>query len=492
MNSSLTGMLRLFSKDEGSRLLKGGNFGLELESQRVTADGKLALTPHPAAFGDKTANPTITTDFSESQIEMITPVFRSPEEVYESLGAIWREVVNGIGDELLWPLSMPPRLPAEEFIPIAHFEDTAEGKQKEAYRNGLALRYGKKMQMISGIHYNFSFSDEMIDFLYDRSGKGKERRAFTDELYFSLARNFLRYRWLLIYLFGASPVCDPTYDPVIRKELAAIRQCCPCCRDHMGDYIQYATSLRVSRFGYANTTQGKFSVFYNSLEEYAKKLERMTGTSVLQSESEFYSSIRPKQIVGKGETQLSALKKRGVKYVEVRILDIDPFEPSGTSLQQLRFLQVFLLYCALERSRRITGFELTDLNTNHHMTALFGRKPDLLLNGCCGEKVTLKELGERIFEKLRAVAALMDGEEGDDVYLRCIGQEQRKLYDIALLPSSGIVNEMMRNRESFLNFGVRHAAENNLPKKPDLNRLISPGIQNKGVFESEYNRLQRA
>jgi glutamate--cysteine ligase len=472
MNSSLTGMLRLFSKDKESRLLKGGNFGLELESQRVDADGKLALTPHPAAFGDKRANPTITTDFSESQIEMITPAFRSPEEVYESLESIRREVVDGIGDELLWPLSMPPRLPAEELIPIARFGDTTDGKQKETYRNGLALRYGKKMQMISGIHYNYSFSDEMIDFLYDRLGKGKERRAFTDELYFSLARNFLRHRWLLIYLFGASPVCDPTYDPVIQKELAVIRKCCPCCRDHMGDYIRYATSLRVSRFGYANTAKGGFNVFYNSLDEYAKKLERMTGTSVLQNESEFYSSIRPKQNIGKGETQLNALKERGVKYVEVRILDIDPFEPAGTSLQQLRFLQVFLLYCALERSRRISGFELAGINTNHHMTALFGRKPDLLLHNVNGKKIPLKELGGRIFEKLRAVAALMDGEDGGETYLRCVEQEQRKLYDIALLPSSKIVKEMKKNGESFLNFGIRHAS--------------------KGVFENEYNRLQRA
>lgn len=492
MNSSLTEMIRLFTKDEGRRLLKGGNFGLELESQRVTADGKLALTPHPEVFGDKSVHPTITTDFSESQIEMITPVFRSPEEALESLGSIRREVVQGIGGELLWPLSMPPRLPAEEMIPIARFPGTEEGKRKEAYRNGLALRYGKKMQMISGIHYNFSFSDEMIGFLHSRLGQGKERRAFADELYFSLARNFLRHRWLLIYLFGASPVCDPTYDPVIRKELAVIQQCCPCCKDHMEDYIRYATSLRVSRFGYANPAQGKFTVFYNNLDEYAKKLEKMTGTAVLQSESEFYSSIRLKQNAAKGETQLDAMKKRGVKYVEVRILDLDPFEASGTSLRQLRFLQVFLLYCALEGSRRLNDGELADVNSNHHMTALFGRKTDLLLNDGNGEKIRLKELGAGIFELLRAVAALMDGQDGDGEYLGCVEQEARKLNDFALLPSSKIIREIQKNRESFLSFGIRHAAENKPIRKTDPERLISPEILNKGVFENEYNRLQRA
>jgi glutamate--cysteine ligase len=441
-------------------MLKGGNFGLELESQRIAMDGNLALTPHPAVFGSKTENPRITTDFSEGQVEMVTPVFQTVEEVYASLDTIRHEVENGIGNELLWPLSMPPRLPDEERIPVARFDDTEEGREKEAYRNGLAKRYGKKMQMISGIHYNFSFSGAMIDFLYEKTGKGSGRSKFVNDLYFTLTRNFLRYRWLLIYLFGASPTCDATYYPVIQKELAIIHRCCPCCRSRIGDYTRYATSLRVSRFGYANEIQGKHSIFFNSLEEYTGKIRKMLEAGVLQKESEFYSPIRLKQNPEKGETQLSALTARGVSYVEVRILDLNPFERLGVSLQQLLFMQVFLLYCLMEENRNITGRELKKINSNHHLTALFGRSKELHLHDYDGRKIPLKTAGERIFEKLKRIGELMDLGTADGRYLNSVETEHRKFSETALLPSEQMSAEMEKNKEDFLMFGVRHSLEN--------------------------------
>jgi glutamate--cysteine ligase len=476
MYFDLAEMTKLFTNNDKNMLLAEGNFGIELEAQRVTASGDLALTPHPPVFGDKADNPCITTDFSESQIEMITPQSKSVEEVYASLKSIRREVEKDIMDEMLWPLSMPPRLPDEEHIPIARFSDSKEGRDQEVYRNGLALRYGKKMQMISGIHYNFSFSERLIDYLYEQFGNDDGKREFIDSMYFALTRNFLRYRWLLVYLFGASPLCDPTYYPVVCEELKVIQKCCLDYCNVIEYFNQYAVSLRVSRFGYSNTLQLRDNVYFNSLEEYTLKLRKMLATAnpkylklglysngtqiqlngnVLQRESEFYSSIRMKQNTDKGQTQLDALTKRGVKYIEVRILDINPFEKQGISLEQMYFLQVFMLCCLFEQSEEITADELEKINTNHHLAALYGRKRGLMLRSYDQGELSLIDFGERIFKKLDHIAELMDKGTEDCKYQRSVHAEYQKLADISLLPSERIHREMQENNESFLEFGIR-------------------------------------
>ncbi|ATW23558.1 glutamate--cysteine ligase [Candidatus Formimonas warabiya] len=476
-------MMRLFANSDKSKLLRKGNFGLELESQRITPSGDLALTPHPLIFGDKCQNPRITTDFAESQVEMITPTYGSLSEVYASLQEIRAEVEYGIQDELLWPLSMPPRLPSEEQIPIARFSDSKIGRHKEIYRRGLALRYGKKMQMISGIHYNFSFSDELLDYLFVQYGSENEKREFMDRVYLALSRNFLRNRWLLIYLFGASPFCDPTYYSVIEKELKVISQYCTCCCNASKDLYQYTTSLRVSRFGYSNTSQNSYNVFFNSLEEYADKLRQMLkrenpqytklglfengvpiqlNGNVLQNESEFYSSIRLKRKTAEGETQLDALTERGVQYIEVRMLDLNPFEQLGISQGQLYFLQVFMLYCLFEQSEKMTAGELEQINANHHLVALYGRKNSLMLRSEKEEMISLQDFGEMIFQKLKPVARLMDEHTGNCLYQQSVQAEYNKLMDISLLPSARMERERQENKESFLEFGIRQAVKHSL------------------------------
>lgn len=261
----------LFNNEKTIKLLKEGIWGIEKESHRVTPKGELALTDHPAEFGDKLDNPYITTDFSESQIELITPPLNSIEKTYDFLKKLNKEVEFELKNEFLWPLSMPPRLPGEDDIPIAKFNYSKEGLEKEIYRKGLSLRYGKKMQMISGIHYNFSFGENLLDYLYTKSGFIKGKQNFINEIYFRVARNYLRYRWLLIYLFGASPSIDQTYFPVIQKELNIIEKCCPQYCSIINDYKKYATSLRVSRFGYSGKIPANHLVLFNNLEEYSKK-----------------------------------------------------------------------------------------------------------------------------------------------------------------------------------------------------------------------------
>jgi glutamate--cysteine ligase len=466
------------TKDE--KLLLKGKWGIERESQRVTAAGDLALTEHPAGFGNKLKNKEITTDFSESQIELITPPFSSVEEVHGYLEMLTSKVNNQLKQEYLWPLSMPPRLPDEKSIPIARFDDTPEGKEKEIYRLGLANRYGKKMQMISGIHFNFSFSQEMLDALYHYSGTNEDKTGFIDKAYFSMARNFLRYRWLLIYLFGASPSGDNTFYSVIRNEMNTIKKCCPECCNTGDPYQEFATSLRVSRFGYSNGVQGKFVVSYNSKADYLQSIRKMLNTvskkyskigtfrngkqiqlneNVLQKDSEFYSAIRLKQITEKGEGQLEAIESRGVLYAEIRILDVNPFERTGISLKQMYFLQLFMLFCLFESSDYMSRSELKLINKNHHLIALSGRQEHMMLYHYNRGLIPLEEWGLDIFGKLFQLAKAMDTAGESNKYTECVIDEFNKLRDKSLLPSNQIQNEMRLNGESFTSFGIRKAIE---------------------------------
>ena len=484
MNWDFLEISKSFLKDNKGSLLVEGKFGVEKESQRITSSGDLALTSHPESFGDKTENSRITVDFSESQIEMITPTFKSVDEVYHELNNINSEVENSIGEELLWPLSMPPKLPSEDQIPIANFSDSEHGRNMQIYRKGLALRYGKKMQMISGIHYNFSFGEELIEYLYSNYGNGMDKRLFIDEIHFALTRNFLRYRWLLIYLFGASPYCHSTYHSVINKEIGIIKRCCHDCVDIIDNFNQYATSLRVSRFGYSNTLKHGYNIYYNSLDEYSTKIRKMLVTqnkkysklgmykkgsqiqlngNILQKESEFYSSIRLKQHIKPGETQLDALEKRGVKHVEVRILDLNPFEKLGLSIEQMNFLQIFMLFCLFEKSEPITDSEYEKINSNHHHVALYGRKNGLKLQKYDNRSIGLNEWGDEIFKRLKDVAELIYKATGEYKYFNSVSKEYKKLLDVSLLPSERIHREMKENNENFLEFGTRWA-KNNLKK----------------------------
>lgn len=452
------------------KLLLDGKWGVEREVQRVTDKGDLALTPHPVAFGDKLRNKEITTDFSESQLELITPPFSTVEEVDHYLHYLHMKVAEGIQNEYLWPLSMPPRLPEDEQIPIAKFDTSEKGRKAYIYRQGLANRYGKKMQMISGIHFNYSFGNNLIEVLHRELDGSSNIKEFTDELYFAFARNFLRYRWLLVYLFGASPSYDDTYGAVLKDQVESIRRCCPeCCNQ----YEQYATSLRVSRYGYTNPEQSKYSEFYNGKEKYIQgirslmskkskayaKLDVQLNDRVLQKDSEFYSPIRLKQIIEAEESQIDAIEKRGVKYAEIRILDVNPFETTGISLQQMHFLQVFSLFCLFNDNKLLDSKEMNWINKNHHMIALSGRTPNLILNQLNGGKISLTEWGDYIFDRLQLIAKLLDQANNTKVYSTSVLTEYQKIIDNSLLPSAILQDEMYQKHESFLEFGIRKAKE---------------------------------
>lgn len=437
-------------------LLLQAMWGLEKESQRIDPSGRLALTPHPAALGDKLTHPCITTDFAESQLELITPPFSGTGEVLEALAAIQDEADAGLGNELLWPLSMPPVLPEEDDIPIARYGNTPEGKAREAYREGLAARYGKKMQMICGLHVNFSYGADLLAWLGEWRYPGLPREERKDALYFDAARNFLRHRWLLIYLFGASPVADPTYDSVIQREFRKIVAHCPACSDiAAGRHDLHATSLRVSRFGYANESGRTDTVSFNSREAYVSSYRRLLSSGELGTESEWYSPIRLKSDAPKGESQLAAMERSGVKYMEVRLLDLNPYERLGIDRMQLDFLHLFMLFCLLADSPPIDDADFAIMQDNHHLVSLLGRQPGLKLRREDGQSVPLAVWAEQLLEMIGGLADLVGRDAGR--YREAAARERAKLADPSLVPSAAIMREMAERGETFAEFGLRLA-----------------------------------
>lgn len=455
-------------------MLRSGLFGIEREALRVTADGTLAQTPHPAAFGDKLAHPTITVDFSESQVEMVTPPQTSVAAALRSLADIQQEVESVLArqGEFLWPLSMPPALPDPDRIPIARFDDTPAGRQRMLYRRGLAHRYGPRLQTISGIHFSFSFGAPLLETL---RGADQPARAHRDAAYFRTARNFLRHRWLVVYLTGASPAVDPTFNAEVEQHLAHVRTCCRRCCAFLDAHRENATSLRVSRYGYADTARLARPVSFASLDAYTRDIRALLAAPserfahlrtadgeaplqindrVLQLENEFYSAIRLKGRVRKGESHLDAMQRDGVEYAEVRILDNNPLAPHGIALDTLRVLQVLLLDALLADETDAPAAESDLVQENHHRVALAGRQPGLTLFSPDGEK-PLPQLARPIFSRLLPLARLMDRGLPHPAFADAVRHAWRQLVDPSLLPSAQIHRAMTRARLSHHAYGVQ-------------------------------------
>jgi glutamate--cysteine ligase len=467
-----------------SARLKGMRRGIEKESLRATADGSLALTPHPKALGSALTHPHITTDYSESQIELITGVHATPESCLDELQHIHQYTYRALGDEMLWVSSMPCNLPTDENIPIGRYGSSNVGRAKSVYRMGLAHRYGRRMQTISGIHYNWSLPD------------------VTSEQYFALIRNFRRRAFLLLYLFGASPAVCSNFVAGRKHELQPLAP---------GTfYMPHGTSLRMGRLGYQSEAQATLAVSYNSLDGYAASLhEALTrpypayeavgivnpggeynqlATSLLQIENEFYGTIRPKRVTRIGERPLHALRERGVEYVEVRLLDLDPFVPIGITAQALRFLDVFLLHCLLSDSPPDTPHEIAALGRNQHQTAAFGRQPGLLLERGDGE-VPLVEWGAELLDAFAPIAGLLDATHATTEYSDAVQAARVRLEHPDLLPSARVLGVMADTFEnSFTAFGCARSKQT---RKDLLALPFGDGQHAKFVALSEQSVLDQ-
>ena len=430
---SLQERLRALSPE----MLKGIRRGIEKESLRVQADGKLALTPHPAELGSALTHPHVTTDFSEAQLELITGIHDDVDACIDELTKIHQYVYRAIGDEMLWVGSMPCGLPADEAIPIGFYGSSNVGRAKSVYRMGLAHRYGRRMQMISGIHYNWSMP------------------GVTTEAYFSLIRNFRRHSFLLLYLFGASPAVCSSFVAGRSHELQSLNS-------HTL-YMPYGTSLRMGRLGYQSAAQASLAVSYNSLTRYATMLQaalthpypayaalgilntegdyNQLATSLLQIENEFYGTIRPKRVIFPGERPLHALRQRGVEYVEVRCMDLNPLLPIGIDAQTMRFIDVLLLHCLLTDSPPDTPQEIAALAQNQHLVAARGRDPGLRLDRG-GNEVALAEWGTQVLDECAAIAAALDKVHGGSAHCDAIESSFTALRDVAEVPSERVLCTM--------------------------------------------------
>ncbi|AOR23508.1 bifunctional glutamate--cysteine ligase GshA/glutathione synthetase GshB [Clostridium taeniosporum] len=361
------------------------NYGIEREVLRVNGNGELALSNHPAIFGDKINNPYITTDFSESQIEMITPVFDNVEDVYKFMNSLYDIVTEEIGDEYLWPQSMTCLIYDENKIPIAKYNKNKKGKEAEEYRKKLIEKYGKKKQLISGIHYNFSFNERLIKKLYKQLKKEKESyESFKNNIYLKITRNYLRYRWLIIYLLGASPVLHDTYISNNNYEFEEI--------SHKTFSNNKAVSYRNGKNGYRNKID--FLPNYNSVEEYVESLKNFISEGVIDSHKELYSQIRLKP--KNNENFFDSLLNDGINYLEYRSIDINPFEKSGISLDDLYFIQVFNIYLLLKEESSYMEWQKEALE-NQNIISNFGQ-----------ENVQLKKDGKCISRNDWALEILKD------------------------------------------------------------------------------------
>ena len=384
----------LFTSDEILR----GNFGVEREGIRVGVKGELSRNKHPKVFGNKIMNPYITTDFSESQLELITPVFNTSKEVYDFLNALYDIVALEIGDEYIWPESMPCIIPDDREIPIATFCKCKQGEEARAYREELLRKYGGKIQLISGIHYNFSLDDDVLNKLYENSSKKEDFKTFKDNLYLKIVRNYLRYRWLLIYLLGSTGVVHSSYKGECLKKLDNISQGAYSCEG--------IVSYRNSDCGYGN----RVTLFadYTSTREYVNSLKRFINDGLIQSPKEFYSSVRPK---GKNPNKiLESLLNEGIQYLEYRSIDINPFSKGGISLEDLEFLELFNLYLLFKEESNYKDWQIDGLENQKNIARNGGLDIELIRDG---EKVSKVQWGLEILNEIRDINHILNLGKGE-------------------------------------------------------------------------------
>ncbi len=400
--------------------------GIEKEGLRVDAAGLLSQTPHPIALGSALTHPLITTDFSESLLEFITEPSGSREATLAQMHNLHAFSARHIARESIWPLSMPCRLPEAGQIPIAQYGASHRARMKTRYREGLSLRYGRTMQTVAGVHYNVSFNRDWLATLPQQGSPhatGRPQDAMTSR-YFDLLRNFRRYYWLLVYLFGSTPVVDSSFLIDRPHDLV------PLGPETWG--LAHATALRMGHLGYQSSAQAGLFVCYNGLASYTRTLTnairtpyppysaldktdrqgqasglKQLNTSLLQIENEFYSAIRPKRTAGPGETALTALCKRGVEYLEVRCLDLDPFQPEGISVETMQFIDLFLLFCVLAESPPCDAAEFQQINQNHQLTVTQGRLTATPLS-LLGATHSLRDWGLRLIDAMSGAAELLD------------------------------------------------------------------------------------
>uniref|UniRef100_A0A2A4YNE9 Glutamate--cysteine ligase n=1 Tax=Aerophobetes bacterium TaxID=2030807 RepID=A0A2A4YNE9_UNCAE len=464
-------LMDFFCKNADRKLLQKYKIGLERETLRTDASGVLSQKPHPISLGSALKNSYISTDFSESQVEIITPTFSSIKEIDAFLNNLHAFLAKSVKNEHLWPLSMPCRLPKKSEIPIAYYGTSDSGMEKVYYRRGLVERYGINMQLISGIHYNFSFSHEVFEALHSKLKSKESMSRFISDQYFHITRNYLHYGWIITYLFGSSPLADKSYfSNKIPKGFKKLDNDTYCLMD--------ATSLRMSAYGYYNKTKCQHTVSLDNLDDYIKDLEFainvpcrtfeklglfdksgkriQLSTHLMQIPSEHYTRIRPKPLPIMNETSIEALKRGGVSYLEIRSIDIDPADPVGITKEKILFVHLFLIFCLFKESQSIKDKSTQKMFLkNQDLVGISGNKEDLIL--CDFEKKKkIKTWMHEILEEMLKVTDVLD-QALQNPYKECIMNQIEKVEGKRITPSKQLI-ENVKN-EGFLPYGLRVAKE---------------------------------
>lgn len=493
------------------RPLQGRMVGVEKECLRVATDGTLSLLPHPLALGSALTHASITTDFSEALLEIVTPPYQNLASTLSHLADVQNFVYSKLPEgELLWGTSMPCGLKLDCDVPIGRYGTSNIGQMKQVYRRGLGLRYGRKMQAIAGVHYNYSYPDSFWQILSEVEGKSPDQ-DFISEQYFALSRNILRFGWMIPYLFGASPAVCGTFfgtkpPPDVMQKHARNTY-----------YEPFATSLRMGDIGYQNNRDESTTVnaSYNSVDEYVGFLKaaitqpspryeklglfdadgeyQQLNTNLLQIENEHYSSIRPKQITEPMEMPALAMEKRGVRYVELRSLDVNAYDPLGINEEQLRFLESFMLFCMLSESPPMDAREQLQNKSNLIAVAHRGRDPDLQLQRG-DESVSLHQWGAEILDRVGELCDLLDVAGQPKVYCNSLTRQLEKLHNPSQTPSGQMLQELFDNNEDFYSFGLRKSQEHkeqsqvlSAEKQKQFDQSIEESIQKQAQIEASDN-----
>ncbi len=398
--------IKELKKQHNKNIFDKNQRGIEKESLRVDLDNYISKLSHPKNLGKALTNKYITTDYAEALLELVTPPYLSIEQTLEQLTLTHHFVYNNLHNEKLWPLSMPPNLANNYQAIIASYGSSNVAKLKELYRSGLHYRYGDNMQLISGIHYNFSLSEDFWQIYPNDKNTG----------YMALCRNFVRNLYVIYYLLGASPgYCDNFLDGMRLASHSRLRGNDELSgNDEISRNVnKNATTLRMTDIGYQSTEQEQINIHFDDLDEYFTKLrkaiitpdekykniEHQISSNLLQIENEYYSPIRPKPKFESGKKSLINLRDSGIDYIEVRAIDLDPFEPIGISQDTCYFLEVFLIFCILEDSPKIDSFELNNIKAKNKLVAK---------DGLNQSNKNIKQDVINFLEKLTNIADLLD------------------------------------------------------------------------------------
>ena len=473
-------------------LLTSGLVGLEKESLRVIPGGNLAQTPHPVALGSSLTHPYITTDYSEALAEFITPPCATIPAALDFLRDAQCFAYKNLGDEFFWATSMPCVVAGETSIPIAKYGSSNAGLMKTVYRRGLGHRYGRVMQVIAGVHFNYSFTEDFWPLFQESEKNSKPLQDFIDDSYFALIRNLQRFGWLVPYLFGASPAVCKSFLGGAATNLEDF--------DANTYYEPYATSLRMGDIGYQNNRESKTGIkaCYDNIGAYVESLSHAIETpcpkyenlgvvvngrheqlnaNILQIENEYYSTVRPKQLVGAFEKPTHALKQRGVRYIELRSIDVNAFEPLGINERQLRFLEAFLIFCQLHESPVINAEERDHIDHNELVAAHRGRDPQLhLYRG--SETILLRDWAKEVLNAMTGICAVLDKGLSDGPYSASLAAQKDKAHDADYTPSARMLEAMRREDEGFYHFALRMSQQHqayfsDLQLNPERHKMFS-------------------